>query len=100
VEREMTAPVSPEDLRARGFRAKAALDEFLGPAMAPIKAEYLAALTELAANEPWSTAKITKLAVAQRRPGRAVGPRTQPRSRDRGPSRSPQALAVMETMNG
>lgn len=62
----MTAHLSPEDLRARGFRAKAALDEFLGPAMVPIRAEYLAELTALAANEPWSHAKITKLAVAQR----------------------------------
>lgn len=55
-----------EDRRARGFRAKAALDEFIGPAMDQMRDEYMHALTKLAANEPWETAKITKLAVAQR----------------------------------
>jgi hypothetical protein len=55
-----------EDRRARGFRAKAALDEFFVPACEGLRGEYLSALTKLAANEPWETAKITKLAVAQR----------------------------------
>lgn len=48
----------------RAHRAREARDGFLAPAMAEIRAEYIAALTMLAANEPWETGKITKLAVA------------------------------------
>lgn len=67
---ELTAPeirnLSDEEKVARGMRAKMALDEFLAPALNDIGTEYLTALTQMAANEPWETAKITKLAVAQR----------------------------------
>lgn len=55
-----------DDRRARGFRAKALMDEFLAPVLEEIRAEYLNGLMKLAANEPWETAKITKLAIAQR----------------------------------
>lgn len=58
--------LSDEEKKARGFRAKSAMDEFLAPALKAIEAEYLTALTTLAANEPWATNKLTKLAVAQR----------------------------------
>lgn len=67
---ELTAPeprtLSDEQKVARATRAKMAMDEFLAPALQSIGAEYLTALSQLAANEPWETAKITKLAVAQR----------------------------------
>ena len=59
-------PLSDEEKKARGFRAKVAMDEFLAPALKSIEAEYLLALTTLAASEPWATDKLTKLAVAQR----------------------------------
>jgi len=55
-----------EGRRARGYRAKAAMEEFFAPAMDVMRDEYMAALTKIAANEPWETAKMTKLAVAQR----------------------------------
>jgi hypothetical protein len=51
---------------ARGHRAHAAMDEFLGPACDALRAEYMAALTKIAAGKPWETAMITKLAIAQR----------------------------------
>lgn len=67
---ELTAPeqrpLSDEEKKARGYRAKSAMDEFLAPAMKALEAEYLVALTTLAASEPWATDKLTKLAVAQR----------------------------------
>lgn len=59
-------PVSDEAKAARGIRAKLAMEEFLAPAIHSLGAEYLTALTQLAANEPWETTKITKLAIAQR----------------------------------
>ena len=55
-----------EQARDRGFRAQSAWDDFIAPACTELRTEYLSALTKLAANEPWETAKITKLAVAQR----------------------------------
>jgi hypothetical protein len=58
--------MTPEQAADRGFRAQSALDDFVGPACAELSQEYLSALTKLAVNEPWETAKITKLAVAQR----------------------------------
>lgn len=58
--------MSPDEARDRGFRASQAWDEFVGPACEQLRQEYMAALTKIAANEPWETAKITKLAVAQR----------------------------------
>jgi hypothetical protein len=67
---ELTAPaprdLSDEEKVARAVRARFAMDEFLAPALKALEAEYLTALTTLAANEPWETSKITKLAVAQR----------------------------------
>lgn len=67
---ELTAPdgriLSDEEKVARAVRAKFAMEEFLAPALKNLEAEYLTALTSLAANEPWETSKITKLAVAQR----------------------------------
>lgn len=67
---ELTAPehrdLSDEEKVARAMRAKLAMDEFLAPALKSLEAEYLVALTTLAASEPWETGKITKLAVAQR----------------------------------
>lgn len=47
-------------------RRAAEAGEILGPALDAARAEYLAAMTQIAANEPWETAKITKLAIAQR----------------------------------
>lgn len=58
--------LSDEEKVARAVRAKFAMEEFLAPALRDLEAEYLTALTTLAANEPWETGKITKLAVAQR----------------------------------
>lgn len=55
-----------EERRARGFRAKAALDEFVAPAIEGLRSVYMEALTKLAVDEPWSADKMTKLAVAQR----------------------------------
>lgn len=67
---ELTAPdgrvLSDEEKVARAVRAKFAMEEFLAPALKDLEAEYLTALTTLAASEPWETGKITKLAVAQR----------------------------------
>ncbi len=59
-------PLSDEEKVARAFRARQAMDEFLAPAIQSVGAEYLTALTQLAASEPWETGKITKLAMAQR----------------------------------
>ena len=58
--------MTPEDRRARGFRASAALDEFVAPAIEQLRSEYMAALTQLAVSEPWASDKLVKLAVAQR----------------------------------
>lgn len=67
---ELEAPeprtLSDEEKVARAVRAKLAMDEFLAPALKELEVEYLTALTALAANEPWETGKITKLAIAQR----------------------------------
>ena len=50
----------------RGRRAHELLDEFLGPALDAARADYLAAMTQVAASEPWASDKITKLAIAQK----------------------------------
>ncbi len=49
----------------RSRRAQSALEKFVGPACEAARADYLAAMTQIAVNEPWATDKITKLAVAQ-----------------------------------
>jgi hypothetical protein len=43
-----------------------AYEEFVGPATETIRAEYMEALTKLAANEPWRSDKIVKLSIAMR----------------------------------
>lgn len=55
-----------DETLARGARARAAMEEFVTPAVEGIRAEYLARLTEIAANEPWNSDKIVKLAIASR----------------------------------
>ena len=50
----------------RGRRATSALEEFVGPALIDARGAYLEAMTRIAADEPWQSAKITKLAIAQR----------------------------------
>ena len=39
---------------------------FVGPALESSRGEYMAALTKLAANEPWRSDKIVKLSIAMR----------------------------------
>lgn len=58
--------MTPEQSRERAFHAQRALEEFVSPAVESLREEYLQALKHLAANEPWATDKIVKLAVAQR----------------------------------
>lgn len=58
--------MTPDQIIDRAQRAAAARDEFIAPACEAIRAEYLAALTRIAASEPWETAKITKLSIALR----------------------------------
>ena len=55
-----------EQLAEKGRRASAAFDEFVGPALESSRAEYMEALTKLAANEPWRSDKIVKLSIAMR----------------------------------
>lgn len=57
--------MTPDELTRRGIHAQTAWDEFIGPAVEQMRETYLAALTKLAANEPWEVSKITKLAIAQ-----------------------------------
>ena len=57
---------SIEERRARGFQAKQALEEFVGPAIESLRSDYMEALSRLAVNEPWATDKLVKLAIAQR----------------------------------
>lgn len=55
-----------EQLAERGRQAAMAYEEFVGPATEAIRAEYMEALTKLAANEPWRSDKIVKLSIAMR----------------------------------
>jgi hypothetical protein len=55
-----------EELARRAIHAESAWEEFIGPVIEQMRAEYMAALTRIAANEPWESGKITKLAIAQR----------------------------------
>jgi hypothetical protein len=55
-----------EQLAERGRQAEAAYAEFVGPAIDQARAEYMEALTRLAANEPWRSDKIVKLSIAMR----------------------------------
>lgn len=58
--------MTSEEFQRRAAHAQAAWDEFIGPAIEQMRAEYMAAMSRLAANEPWEAGKITKLAIAQR----------------------------------
>lgn len=58
--------MTDEERRARSHRANSLMDEFLSPIVEELHAEYLSAVTQLAANEPWAVEKITKLSVALR----------------------------------
>ncbi|HKR17649.1 hypothetical protein [Rhizorhapis sp.] len=56
--------MTPEQLAERGRQAQQAFG-FLSPALDSIRAEYMEALTAVAAKEPWASDKIVKLAVAR-----------------------------------
>lgn len=58
--------MTPEQRIDRSYRASNAMEEFVSPAIDAARTEYLSALTRLAANEPWETGKLTKLAVAMK----------------------------------
>lgn len=58
--------MTDDEHASRGMRAAMAWDEFVEPALNAIAAEYMAALTSVAASEPWQSDKIVKLAVATR----------------------------------
>lgn len=55
---------TPAERIDRGQRATSALREFLDPAFDVVIADYMARLTQIAAEAPWDTAKIVKLAAA------------------------------------
>lgn len=55
--------MTPHDRAARADSAAREM-EFLGPAFAVVETAYADRLTELAAETPWETAKIAKLAAA------------------------------------
>ena len=52
------------DRLAAAERAEQALSEYLRPAFQTVEAAYVDKLTNLAAETPWETDKITKLAMA------------------------------------
>lgn len=56
--------MTPEERYSEAQAAQAALDRFLGPAFAVVEAEYTEKLTQLAAETPWETDRIRKLAAA------------------------------------
>lgn len=58
--------MNKQELAEKGRRAQAASDEFVNPALEACRAEYMEALTKLAANEPWRSDKIVKLSIATR----------------------------------
>lgn len=55
-----------DQLAEKGRRASEAFAEFVGPAIEHSRADYMEALTKLAANEPWNSDKIVKLSIAIR----------------------------------
>lgn len=57
--------MTPDELTGRGHRAQQALEEFVQPAIDAARAQYMEALTRVAATEPWSTTKIVNLAAAR-----------------------------------
>lgn len=56
--------MTPEDRIARAERAKAAWDEFVGPALLTVKAEYGNRLLDTAEKKPWRWFRIIMLAFA------------------------------------
>lgn len=58
--------LNKDQLAEKGRRAAEAHAEFIAPAIETIRAEYMEALTRLAASEPWRSDKIVKLAIAAR----------------------------------
>lgn len=56
--------MTPEQQLFEAQAAKAALDAYLGPAFDVVEANYLKRLTELAAESPSETDRISKLAMA------------------------------------
>lgn len=58
--------MTDDEQATRGMRAAMAWDEFVQPAIEAIAREYMAAMTAVAAHEPWQSDKIVKLAVATR----------------------------------
>lgn len=58
--------MNEHERQERGRRAANAIEEFVGPALLDARGAYLEAMTRLAAEEPWASDKITKLAIAQR----------------------------------
>jgi hypothetical protein len=59
----MTDAVASERID-RGQRATSALREFLDPAFDVVITDYMSRLTQIAAETPWDTGKIIKLASA------------------------------------
>ena len=55
-------PIETAEREDRGRRAEAALREFLAPAIEVAVGDYIARMTEIAAETPWETARIAKLA--------------------------------------
>lgn len=55
-------PIETTEREDRGRRAEAALREFLAPAIEVAVADYIARMTEIAAETPWETGRIAKLA--------------------------------------
>ncbi len=57
-------PIETAEREDRGRRAEAALRDFLAPAIEAAVGDYIARMTEIAAETPWETARIAKLATA------------------------------------
>lgn len=58
--------MTDQEIFERANRARAAWDEFIEPFIASARADYITGLTDVAANEPWQSDKIVKLAIATR----------------------------------
>lgn len=56
--------MTDEEVASKGTRAALAMEEFIGPALEAVHAEYLERLTSVAASEPWASDKVVKLSVA------------------------------------
>ena len=56
--------MTPEERIATGEQAKVALSRFLAPAFDHVMTDYHRRMTEIAAETPWETGRIAKLAAA------------------------------------